>query len=70
MSRVAVVGDALETDVAGGNAAGIRAIWCTGGIHAETLGVTPGEAPSPADLQALCEEYGHRPIAALTAFRW
>ena len=68
--RVLAVGDSLRTDIAGAQGAGMPAVLVTGGIHAEALRVAHGEAPNPADLDALCEEYGHQPIAALTAFRW
>ncbi len=35
---IAVVGDALETDIKGARAAGLPSVWCTGGIHAAALG--------------------------------
>lgn len=68
--RVAVIGDALETDVAGGNASGIKAIWCTGGIHAEALGVSYGEAADPAAAARLAEGEGRTPWAIIPGFRW
>lgn len=69
-ARVAVIGDALETDVAGGEAAGISAIWCTGGIHAEALGVRYGQ---PADLdraKRLAQEHQRAPWAIIPGFQW
>lgn len=38
---VAHVGDSLEHDVAGANAAGIDSIFVLGGIHAKELGLVP-----------------------------
>jgi len=69
-SRVAVVGDALETDVKGGAAAGLAAIWCTGGIHAEALGVRYGSAADPAKAQALADKYGQKPQFSIPGFIW
>lgn len=68
--RVAVIGDALETDIAGGNASGIKAIWCTGGIHAEALGVSYGETASPDSAAQLADTYGRTPWATIPGFRW
>lgn len=68
--RVAIIGDALETDVAGGNASGIKAIWCTGGIHAEALDVSYGEAADPNAAAKLAEEHGRTPWAIIPGFCW
>lgn len=68
--RVVVVGDAFETDIKGARAAGLAAIWCTGGIHAAELGVSHGTAPDPGRAQGLAERFGLWPLAAIPAFRW
>lgn len=68
--RVAVIGDALETDVAGGNASGIKAIWCTGGIHAEALGVSYGDTADLATAAQLASDQGREPWAIIPGFRW
>jgi len=68
--RIAVVGDALETDIKGANAAGLPSIWCTGGIHAEALGVRYGVAPDPAKAAALARKEGQVPDAAIPGFVW
>ncbi|SDG65011.1 TIGR01459 family HAD-type hydrolase [Roseospirillum parvum] len=68
--RVAVVGDAFETDVKGAQAAGLAAIWCTGGIHAAELGISHGTSPDPAKALALAERFDLWPLAAIPAFRW
>lgn len=69
-ARVLAIGDSLRTDIAGAAAAGMDAVFVPGGIHGEALGVAHGEAPDPARLDALYRDYGQRPLAALTAFRW
>ncbi len=69
-TRIAVVGDALETDVAGAEASGLKAIWCTGGIHAEVLGVRYGEPVDPAKAHQLAQSYGREPWATIPGFSW
>ena len=69
-SRVAVVGDALETDVKGANAAGLASLWCTGGIHAAALGTRYGAPSDPAKAEALAREVGQMPSAIIPGFIW
>jgi HAD superfamily hydrolase (TIGR01459 family) len=69
-NRIAVVGDALETDVKGANAAGLKAIWCTGGIHAEVLGVRYGEPANPKKAAELAEKEGNVPAMIIPGFVW
>jgi HAD superfamily hydrolase (TIGR01459 family) len=68
--RIAVVGDALETDVKGAAAAGLDAIWCTGGIHADALGTHYGAPADPAKAAVLAHEFGHMPRAIIPGFLW
>ncbi len=68
--RIAVVGDALETDVKGARAAGLRSIWCTGGIHAAALNTTYGAPADPAKAYALASAEGHIPNAIIPGFYW
>lgn len=68
--RIVVVGDALETDVKGANAARLPSIWCTGGIHAEALGVVYGTAADPVEATALAQKEGHMPDFAIAGFIW
>jgi HAD superfamily hydrolase (TIGR01459 family) len=68
--RIVVVGDALETDVKGAKAAGLPSIWCTGGIHAEALGVSYGVPADPAKATALARKEGLIPDAAIPGFIW
>ncbi len=68
--RIAVVGDALDTDIKGARASGLPSIWCTGGIHAEALGVSYGVAADPIKAAALAEIEGHMPDAIIPGFVW
>jgi HAD superfamily hydrolase (TIGR01459 family) len=68
--RIAVVGDALETDIKGANGAGLPSIWCTGGIHAEALGVKYGQSADPAKATALAKAEGFAPDAIIPGFYW
>ena len=69
-SRVAVVGDALETDIKGANAAGLSSLWCTGGIHAAPLSTSYGVAADPVKAEALAREAGQMPSAIIPGFIW
>lgn len=68
--KIAVVGDALETDVKGANAAGLDSIWCTGGIHAAALGTSYGAPADPAKATALATAEGQMPTAIIPGFYW
>ena len=69
-SRVAVVGDALETDVKGARASGLASVWCTGGIHAAALGVSYGIDADPAKAEALARAEGQMPTYVIRGFFW
>lgn len=70
-NRVLAVGDALHTDIAGAQAAGIDALFVTGGIHAEELGLRAhGEMPSGERVEALLHAHKLRARAAMPEFRW
>lgn len=58
---VLAVGDALRTDIAGAQRAGIDACWVLGGIHA---------LESPVAAAAEAKAAGLAPVASLAAFRW
>ena len=68
--RILAVGDSLHTDVAGAAQAGIDVLFIAGGIHADELGLAPGETPSVARLARLCREGRERPTWAARAFAW
>jgi HAD superfamily hydrolase (TIGR01459 family) len=69
-SRVAVVGDALETDIKGAASVGVPAVWCTGGIHAAALGVSYGVAADPTQAIALAAKEGYSPAYIIPGFYW
>ena len=69
-SRVIAVGDSLLHDVAGALARGLDSAFVAGGIHAEALGVRPGETPTDERLHALFEETGVHPTRVLPLFQW
>jgi HAD superfamily hydrolase (TIGR01459 family) len=69
--RVLVVGDGLHTDIRGAAAAGLDAVFVTGGLYASALGLSRfGEAPDPDRVAALCAAEGVAPLAAIPAFVW
>lgn len=68
--RIAVVGDALETDVAGATAAGMTSIWCTGGIHANDLDAAYGKPGEPRLIGQAAGAHRLAPTAALPGFIW
>jgi len=68
--RILAIGDSLHTDIAGAVAVGIDALLVTGGVHADELGLAPGEVADPHSLAELCARAGPRPVAALPALVW
>jgi len=69
-AKTAIVGDSLETDVKGAAASGLDAIWCTGGIHAESLGVSYGRSADPQRAAELATREGYAPAAIIPGFLW
>jgi HAD superfamily hydrolase (TIGR01459 family) len=69
-SRILAVGDSLRTDMAGAMAAGVPALFIAGGIHADELGIGPGERPSAARVDEACRAAGVSPVGVLPAFAW
>lgn len=65
-----MIGDSLETDIAGAGAAGIDGIWVTGGIHAGDTGGSYGKPGDPLRMARLAAHYGVRPTATLAGFIW
>jgi len=68
--RVAAIGDALRTDIAGANAVGIDGIFIAGGLQADQLGIDERGYPDPGRLAALCAHEGFTPALALPVLRW
>lgn len=63
LRRVLAVGDALRTDIAGAEAAGLDACWVLGGIHRRLR-----ESPEAAEAAARAE--GLSPVMCIPAFVW
>lgn len=70
ISRIAAIGDSLETDIRGANGKSIDAYLIPGGILGEHLGVEHGQLPDADRLQSLCDSYRVFPKAVLPAFVW
>jgi ribonucleotide monophosphatase NagD (HAD superfamily) len=71
-SRVLMVGDSIEHDVAGANAAGIHSLFVAGGIHAAEVGLDgDGDGGLSADaLERTFETYGASPTYTASVFTW
>ena len=68
--RILAIGDGMKTDIAGAAAAGIDALFITGGIHRAALhGDAVDASADPNALNRLFAEYSLWPIAAMTALR-
>ena len=66
------VGDSLEHDVAGANAAGIASLFVGGGIHADELGLS-GASPQLLTETALARTFnthGVQPSYSIERFIW
>lgn len=63
-ARVLAVGDALRTDIAGAQAAGLDSAWVLGGIHGEAL------LADPAGAELAATALGLSPVAILPSFTW
>ena len=63
--RALVVGDGLDTDILGANAAGIETLFIADGVHSEELG-----AFTPENLTALFAKKGVRVDTAIHALTW
>jgi HAD superfamily hydrolase (TIGR01459 family) len=64
-ARILVVGDALETDVAGANAMGLDVLFVAYGLHKDELGEL-----TPENLAALFRREGGHARAAIAALKW
>lgn len=69
-SRIAMIGDNLDTDIKGGQQAGIDTYLIVGGILGEELGVEHGNLPDISALEAVCKPKNIAPTAALPGFIW
>lgn len=69
-SRVLAVGDGLRTDIAGARGQGFDSLFVTAGIHREETLMPGTGAVDPVAVQALLDEAGERPVAALPHLAW
>jgi HAD superfamily hydrolase (TIGR01459 family) len=63
--KVLVLGDGLETDIRGANAADLDAVFIADGIHGEDI-----RELTPASVEKLCNASGVYAIAAIRALVW
>jgi HAD superfamily hydrolase (TIGR01459 family) len=68
--RILAIGDSLRTDIAGARAAGLDCVWIVGGIHADELGMKPGELPDRERVAAALARSGEAPRYIASGFRW
>ena len=64
-ARVLAIGDGLNTDIAGAEAAGIRSVFVASGIH-----VPAGRQLDRALVEAMFADRTARPVAAMTQLAW
>ncbi len=69
-ARIVVVGDNLDMDILGAEAAGYDSVFIAGGLHLEELGCAWGDMPSDEALARLFEKHGVTPTWTLPALRW
>lgn len=69
-SRVAVIGDCVQTDIYGANLAGLDALFVAGGIHARELGINRGQQPDTERVRSLLTQHNCSAKAVLPAFLW
>ncbi|HEY4344230.1 MAG TPA: TIGR01459 family HAD-type hydrolase [Parvibaculum sp.] len=68
-ARILAVGDGIATDMKGADAAGIDALFITGGIASADCGDHP-ENPDPARVAEVCTNAGIHPVAATARLVW
>lgn len=68
-ARVLVVGDGLDTDLAGAAAAGFDALWVMDGIHAAELGAD-GKTPDAARVAAFLARARRQAVAVIERLVW
>jgi len=69
-ARVAVIGDSLQHDIAGGRGAGLTTVLVTGGIHRPAFETANSAEEVLAALEPLAEDHGLWPDWVVPAFRW
>jgi HAD superfamily hydrolase (TIGR01459 family) len=69
-SEVLAIGDALRTDIAGANAAGIDSVLVAGGIHRHELEADGATAPEQDRLAELLGSSSHVPTYVMSRLLW
>lgn len=69
-SKIAVIGDCVQTDIYGANLSGLDAFFVAGGVHATELGINRGQQPDAARVSSLLKQYDCTAKAVLPAFIW
>ncbi len=69
-ARIAVVGDNLDMDILGAQAAGRDSVFIAGGLHVQELGSAWGDMPAADSLARLFEGHGVTPTWTLPVLRW
>lgn len=68
-ARILAIGDGILTDMKGADAAGIDALFITGGIAAADCGDHP-ENPDPVRVADVCAKAKIHPVAAMARLIW
>lgn len=69
-SKIAVVGDCVQTDIYGANLSELDALFVSGGVHARELGISRGQQPDADRVRSLLNQHGCTARAVLPAFVW
>lgn len=69
-ASVVAIGDALATDIAGANGAGMTSVLIAGGIHKAELGIQWGETPSKGRLEIVFGKSAVVPTFVSPTLRW
>jgi HAD superfamily hydrolase (TIGR01459 family) len=68
--RIVAIGDSLQHDVAGGNAAGFETVFISGGIHCKHFAFAVGDRAKRAQLAELIRTDDSQPTWMLSSLRW
>ena len=69
-NKVLAIGDSIEHDILGAARAGIAGALIPGGVHAEELGISWGQLPTPEAWRAFAAQAPAKPDYLLGAFNW
>lgn len=70
--RYCAVGDSLEHDIRGAEAAGVDSVWVMNGVHCLDLGRAEGSPIPPDDplVESLLNKFGSSPTYSIARFCW